>query len=161
MGYRRGQIVVYPKYGVGKVVKSEERPVFGRRQRCLEIKFSSDNRRVFIQEDDFQRAHIRPVMGTKVLKSVYQVLKAPAEYNTVKVAKRRLERYRSKAEIGDPMSLAEVARDLVRRGNDHRLNELEQSLAEISVGLLTEEIAHVENAPTDRVKKKIKRMLTK
>ena len=159
MGFRRGQLVVYPKYGVGKVVKSEERPVFGRRQRCLEIRFSTDNRRVFIQEDEFQRAHIRPVMGTKVLRSVYQVLKAPPEYHTVKVANRRLERYRSKAEIGDPMSLAEVARDLVRRGSKHRLNEHEKTLAESTVELLTEEIAHVENASADRVKKKIERML--
>lgn len=159
MSFRRGDIVVYPKYGLGKVVKAEERPVFGRTQRCLEIRFVRDNRTVFLHEEDFHKVHLRGVMGSKMLSSVYKVLREPTQYTQVRVADRRLERYLSKAAIGDPVSLAEVARDLVRRGKKHRLNEVEQELANSAVGLLSAEIAHVENAEPASIRTKLTRIL--
>jgi CarD family transcriptional regulator len=159
MSFRRGDVVVYPKYGLGKVVKAEERPVFGRTQRCLEIRFLRDNRTVFIHEEDFHKVHLRGVMGPKMVTSVYKVLREPPQYAQVRTADRRLERYRSKAAIGDPVSLAEVARDLVRRGQRHRLNDIEQELANSAVGLLTAELAHVENVEPAAVRTKLTRIL--
>ena len=161
MGFRRGDCVVFPKYGVGKVVKAEERPVFGRTQRCLEIKFPVDNRRVFVQEADFTRSHIRPVMAKKVVGRIYKLLREPAQYVTVKTSPVRTEKYRAKAQIGDPMSLAEVARDLVRRSQRHRLSEMECQLAEAAVALLSQEIAHVEQREPSEVRTKLERMLTR
>lgn len=160
MGYRRGDHVVYPKYGVGKIVKSEDRPVFGRRQRCLEIRFECDRRTVYVQESDFQRAHIRPVMGRKVLTQVYKTLKAPAQYGRIRPSTRRMESYSTKAQIGDPMSLAEVARDLVRRSHRHRLNRTEKKLASNAVDLLAEEIAHVEQRKPETIRTKLDRILS-
>jgi RNA polymerase-interacting CarD/CdnL/TRCF family regulator len=159
MGFRRGDLVVCPKYGVGKVMRAEERPVFGRRQRCLEIRFSADNRRVFLHEQDFQRAHIRSVMEPRILDLVYRTLRDRPQYGSVRVASHRTERYRTKTEIGDPMSLAEVARDLRRRSRHHRLNEKERELAESAVGLLCQEIAVVENRHPGEVREKIDRIL--
>ena len=159
MGFRRGDFVVYPKYGVGKVVDSEERPVYGRMQRCLKINFPADNRTVFINEQDFQRVHLRQVMGSKALTDVYKVLKAPSRYGRLRPARTRTDNYRSKASIADPVSLAEVARDLTRRGRTHRLNETERELADVAVDLLTEEIAFVEKRKPDKVRTKLDRLL--
>lgn len=161
MGFRRGDLVVYPKFGVGKVVKSEERPVFGRKQRCLKIRFSAPRRTVYVQEEEFQRSHIRAVMGRGVLTEVYRLLKAPGQYGHHKVPRVRLERYRTKAEIADPMSLAEVARDLARRQKRHRLNDTEQELRASAVDLLSEEIATVENRKPEQVRTKLERILTR
>lgn len=159
MGFRRGDLVVYPRYGVGKVVNAEERPVFGRRQRCLEIRFEADNRTVYVQEADFQKVHLRLVMPSKVVTHVYQVLKEPSRYGRINPARERLSTYTRKASIGDPMSLAEVARDLNRRGKRHRLSETEQELASRSVELLTEELAVVEKRAEAKVRKKIEKLL--
>jgi len=160
MGFRRGDIVVFPKYGVGKVVKSEERPVFGRKQRCLKIRFDAPRRTVYVQEEEFQRSHIRPIMGRSVLNEVYRLLKAPGQYGHHKRPRLRLERYRTKAEIADPMSLAEVARDLSRRSKRHRLNDTEKELQASAVELLTEEIATVEQREPDKIRTKLERLLT-
>ncbi len=160
MSFRRGDHVVYPKYGVGKVIRSEERPVYGRKQRCLEIRFPSGNRRVFVQEDEFQRAHIRHVMGPSLANRVYKVLKERARYGHLR-ATRRTATYRSKTSIADPMSLAEVARDLVRHSQRHRLSKIERDLAESAVGLLAEELAVVEDRDPKKVRIKIDRILNR
>lgn len=159
MSFRRGDHVVLPRYGVGKVVASEERPVFGRRQRCLQIKFSGDNRTVYIQEEEFHRVHLRQVMEKRVLKGVWQVLKEPNAYTAIRGTRRRLERYRQKSVIADPFSLAEVVRDLMGRSRNHRLTDAESTLAESAVELLAAEIAHIENKKPQTVRKRIDRVV--
>ncbi len=161
MSFRRGETVVCPRYGVGRVVKSEERPVFGRTQRCLEIRFASDNRTVFLHEEDFTKVHLRNVMGSNVLRHVYKTLREPDQYTRTRPAGRRMERYRAKAVIGDPMSLAEVVRDLGRRSQSHRLNEDEQQIADSAVDLLKQEIAVVENREEEAILTKINRILSR
>jgi RNA polymerase-interacting CarD/CdnL/TRCF family regulator len=141
-------------------VDSEERPVFGRKQRCLKIRFDEPRRTVFLQEDAFVRSHIRPVMAKSVLPEVYRLLKSRGQYGQHKPPRLRLERYRTKAEIADPMSLAEVARDLSRRSKRHRLNETERELQASAVELLADEIAMVEQREREKIRTKLERILT-
>ena len=79
--------------------------------------------------------------------------------NVGQSARKRLERYRQLSSIADPFSLAEVVRDLHGRSHDHRLTEAESNLAENAVGLLAEEIAHIENREPRRVRTSIDRVL--
>ena len=72
-----------------------------------------------------------------------------------------MERYRAKAVIGDPMSLAEVVRDLGRRSKNHRLNDDEQQIADSAVDLLKQEIAVVENRKEEAILTKINRILSR
>jgi CarD family transcriptional regulator len=109
-----GDNVVYPHHGAGKVLKKEQKEVFGESREYLTIKILHNDMTVMVPTENASMAGLRRVIDEETVKKVLGVLQAecsemPKNWN------RRFKHNRDKIKTGDIYELAEVVRNLALR----------------------------------------------
>lgn len=123
-GFKVGDLVVYPAHGVGRIVATEEQEVAGVSLELYVVKFDEDRMTLRVPVSKADTSGMRRLSPRKTMTAALETLKSRARVRRV-MWSRRAQEYEAKINSGDPISIAEVVRDLHRGGD-----QAEQSYSE-------------------------------
>lgn len=159
MDFAQEEFVVYPRYGVGRVLGVSKKEFAGQSERCLGITFDDQNLSLFIPVHRLEAVKLRKVMSRKMTSRVFSAMKSRARFNTSATHKERVKKYQEKFNSGDPVEMAEVARDLARLSKRQDLSMEEEGLCRDSINLLAQEISISRDKEIANVKTEIENVL--
>jgi CarD family transcriptional regulator, regulator of rRNA transcription len=139
--FELGDQVVYPHHGAGKVLKKEEREMFGEKREYLTIKILHNDMTVMVPTENAAIAGLRRVIDEDTVKKVLAVLQAevsemPKNWN------RRFKHNRDKIKTGDIYELAEVVRNLALRESEKGLSTGEKQMFTRAKKILASELMY-------------------
>jgi len=125
--FEKGDKVVYPHHGAGKVLKKETRDLMGVKREYLTIKILHNQLTVMVPCENAGVAGLRRVIDEVAVKKVIGVLTdevsdMPKNWN------RRFKYNREKIKTGDVYELAEVVRNLAIREMEKGLSTGEKQM---------------------------------
>ncbi len=150
--------VVYPTHGVGQVTAIEEQEISGHKLQLFIITFDKDKMTVRVPVAKTATAGVRNLASPKVLESALVTLKGRARVKRT-MWSRRAQEYQAKINSGDPVSIAEVLRDLHRGPNQPEQSYSERQIYEAALERLVREVAVVEKIDEDAATAKLQKVL--
>jgi CarD family transcriptional regulator len=145
--FRKGDFVVYPAHGVGKVDRVGSEEIAGHRLNLIQISFAENRMTLRVPVAQARAAGLRKLATPKALEDVLTTLRGRPRVSRLMWAKRAQE-YLAKINSGDLRSLAEVARDLQSAGDGSGSSFSQRNLFELAIDRLAAEFAAV--ARTDK-----------
>ena len=156
--FKIGEIVVYPKHGVGEIIKIESMEVAGIKNRFYVVKMEQARLtiRVPVEKKDF--VGLRKISSKKIIDEIFSVLKLKPKIRRI-MWSRRAQEYDSKIYSGDPIKIAEVIRDLFRKNSQPEQSYSERQMFQIALERLAREVAAVEKTDYFQATEKIENTL--
>ena len=142
-----GDLVVYPTHGVGKVTMIETQTVGADKIKLFVISFERIRMTLRVPFMKATSSGLRQLSTRSSMQAALATLKIRGSVKRVIWSRRTLE-YAAKINSGDPVSIAEVVRDLFRPANQKEPSYSERQIYEQAFGRLTEEVAAVEKIDT-------------
>ena len=157
--FATGDHVVYPTHGVGQITAVEEREVAGMKLTLYVVTFDKDKMTLRVPVAKVEASGMRKLSTPKIMETAMATLKGRARIKRT-MWSRRAQEYEAKINSGDPISIAEVVRDLHRSASQPEQSYSERQIYEAALDRLVREIAAVENidenAATERLHKVLK-----
>jgi CarD family transcriptional regulator len=142
MGYKVGDMVVYPRHGAARVESISERTVKGVTREYLQLSvLSSDGLVINVPVDNAKKVGVRDIVDANAVAKVFELLRTPIVEKEMNWS-RRYKLNVEKIATGDVNKIAEVVRDLAQRDVDeHGLSAGEKRMLTRARNILTSEIA--------------------
>ena len=138
--FKKGDFVVYPAHGVGRVEGVDTFAVAGENVSLYSIAFEQDRMRLKVPVSKAKTSGLRRLSSRDRIKEALTTLQGRSKVRRV-MWSRRAQEYESKINSGDPVSIAEVVRDL-HRGNDQPEPTGECQRAELHECAILERTSH-------------------
>ena len=122
--FEKDDFVVYPTHGVGRILGTESRDVDGTMLEMLVVRFEHERMTLRVPLEKARSLGLRTLSSKKQMEQAITTLQGKARVRRT-MWSRRAQEYEAKIKSGDPVSIAEVVRDLHRR-----TNQAEQSYSE-------------------------------
>ncbi|MGB0748353.1 MAG: CarD family transcriptional regulator [Magnetospiraceae bacterium] len=152
--FEKGDFVVYPAHGVGKVTGIEKQTIGGQDLEMFVINFDSERMTLRVPIAKVKFSGLRRLSSRKVMDGALTTLRGRARVKRT-MWSRRAQEYEAKINSGDPISIAEVVRDLHRNVGQPDQSFSERQIYEAALERLACEFAAVENidkmAATERL----------
>jgi len=158
MEFHGGDWVVYPSHGVGKVAGIEQAEIAGCRLELIVIHFDKDRMTLRIPVAKARNSGLRPLSSKDQMKTALKTLKGRVRVKRT-MWSRRAQEYEAKINSGDPVSIAEVVRDLHRNADQPDQSYSERQIYQAALDRLVREFAAVENLDEDTATQKLEAML--
>ena len=139
-----GDYVVYPAHGVGKVVGIETQQVADQELKVFVISFDNDRMKLRLPVAKAKKSGLRALSNGVEMSKALQVLNGKAKIKKT-MWTRRAQEYETKINSGNPISIAEVIRDLHRTDTEGEQSYSERQLYQMAIERLTREIAAIED----------------
>ena len=159
MTFAVGETVVYPNHGAAVIEDLETRKIKGEDQLYLVLRIVGQNDLVVrVPACNLDLVGVRDVVDAAGLEKVFEVLRAqhaeePANWS------RRYKANLEKLHSGNVLKVAEVVRDLWRRGNDRGLSAGEKRMLSKARQVLTSALALAENCDEARAEELLDEVL--
>lgn len=138
-----GDTIVYPIHGVGTIEGIEKKTILGKRNEFYIISIMSSGMKVMVPVKTAEdKIGIRGIIPKKNVNKVIDVL-VKENVKLEEDWKLRYQQNLEKIKSGDIFRVAEVTRDLYRRGQEKELSIMERKLYENAYQLLTNELSKV------------------
>ena len=111
--FSKGDYVVYPTHGVGKVMGVEKQEIAGFQLQLFVISFDSEKMTLRVPVEKVKDSGLRKISSRDKMASAVTTLRGRARAKRT-MWSRRAQEYEAKINSGDPVSIAEVVRDLHR-----------------------------------------------
>ena len=141
--FKTEDFVVYPTHGVGKVLGTETQEIAGTRLDLLVIDFEQDRMTLRIPLSKAHESGLRPLSSKKQMDLALVKLKGRARVRRT-MWSRRAQEYEAKINSGDPVSIAEVVRDLRRNTSQAEQSYSERQMYQAALDRLAREFAAIE-----------------
>ena len=141
--FKTGDFVVYPTHGVGLIKGTETQIVAGTELDLLVIDFEQDRMTLRIPLGKARTSGLRRLSSRKQMDVALQKLKGRAKVRRT-MWSRRAQEYEAKINSGDPVSIAEVVRDLRRSSNQADQSYSERQMYQAAIDRLAREFAKIE-----------------
>lgn len=145
--FRKGDFVVYPSHGVGKVDRVGSADIAGHRLNLIQISFDENQMTLRVPVAQARAAGLRKLASPAALAEALVILQGRARASRLLWAKRAQE-YLAKINSGDLKALSEVVRDLQSAGDGSGTSFSQRNLFELAIDRLAGEFAAVSG--TDR-----------
>ena len=154
MGYKVGDMVVYPRHGAARVDAITERTVKGVTREYLQLSvLSSDGLVINVPVENAQKVGVRDIVDAAAVSKVFEILRTPIVEKEMNWS-RRYKLNVEKISTGDVNQIAEVVRDLSQRNVDeHGLSAGEKLMLTRARSILTSEIALSEDISEDEAQR--------
>jgi CarD family transcriptional regulator len=156
--YSAGDFVVYPTHGVGKVLGVETQEISGVTLDLIIIKFDKDRMTLRVPVDKAENSGLRKLSTRKVMDSALTTLKGRSRVKRT-MWSRRAQEYEAKINSGDPVSIAEVVRDLHRNADQPDQSYSERQMYQAALDRLARELAALEKIDEAAAAQKLEEML--
>ncbi len=158
MAFSTSDYVVYPTHGVGKITGVEEQEISGMKLELFVIDFAQDKMTLRVPVGKAKTSGMRRLSTVKEMDQALTTLKGRARVKRT-MWSRRAQEYEAKINSGDPISIAEVVRDLHRSSNQPDQSYSERQIYEAALGRLARELAAVEKTDEDSATEKLEGVL--
>lgn len=109
--FRKGDAVVYPTHGVGRIERVGFEEIAGHQLNLIHISFEDNQTTLRVPVAQARAAGLRKLASQETLAAALATLKGRRQISRLTWA-RRSQEYLAKINTGDPGALAEVVRDL-------------------------------------------------
>lgn len=134
-----GRTVVHPHHGPATVTQCFSRKVRGADVEYIELRIEASGMEISFPAERAEYIGIRALAGAEEMAKLAEVLAAPSE-KFEKQWSRRIKAQQENVNSGDPLRIAAVLRDLVRRDAEDGLGMSEKQLLKDAGDPLTQEI---------------------
>ena len=141
--FAENDYVVYPTHGVGKVEKIAVEDIAGHRLELIHITFEENRMTLRVPVAKARSAGLRKLATRKLMDDALAVLKGRARIKRT-MWSRRAQEYEAKINSGDPLSIAEVVRDLHRNSGQPDQSFSERQIYEAALDRLAAELGALE-----------------
>ena len=159
-GFQKGDFVVYPTHGVGKVLGIEDQEIAGQKLELIIIEFDKDRMTLRVPVAKANNSGLRKLSSPDQMKIALKTLKGKSKVRRT-MWSRRAQEYEAKINSGDPVSIAEVVRDLFRSATQPDQSYSERQLYQAALDRLAREFAAVEELSEEDAAVKLEQMLAK
>lgn len=156
--FRPDDYVVYPAHGVGQIVSIEKQEIAGIELELFVISFEKDKMTLRVPTNKAAEIGMRSLSSPDVVSKAMSTLKGKARVKRA-MWSRRAQEYEAKINSGDPVSIAEVVRDLHRNEDQPDQSYSERQIYEAAKERLTRELAAVEKIAHENAEEKLNRLL--
>jgi CarD family transcriptional regulator len=158
--FKKGDYVVYPAHGVGQIEGVETQKIGGMEVSLYTISFEKDRMRLKVPVVKARTAGLRRLSSGDRLKDAMKTLQGRARARRT-MWSRRAQEYETKINSGDPVSIAEVLRDLKRSNDDTEQSYSERQIYQSALQRLAREVAAVQSITEDKAAAKLEDMMGK
>ncbi len=156
--YSEGDFVVYPAHGVGRVVGIEKKTIAGETLKLFVIQFDKERMTLRVPVEKATQSGLRKLSNRKVIDNALKTLKGKSRVKRT-MWSRRAQEYEAKINSGDPVSIAEVVRDLYRGADQPDQSYSERQMYQAALERLARELAAVEDIDQEQATIKLEKML--
>ena len=150
--------VVYPTHGVGKITGIEKQEISGIDLELFVVEFDKDRMVLRVPIAKAEGSGMRKLSTPQKMTNALSTLKGRARIKRT-MWSRRAQEYELKINSGDPVSIAEVIRDLHRSANQPEQSYSERQIYEAALERLARELAAVERIDEDAATERLEEML--
>ena len=158
--FEKGDFVVYPTHGVGRVIDIEAKEIAGYKLDLFVISFEQERMMLRVPVAKAKISGLRKLSSRKIMESALVTLKGRSRVSRA-MWNRRAQEYEAKINSGDPVSIAEVVRDLHRNAGQPDQSYSERQIYEAALDRLARELAAVERIDKDLATQKLNSVLQK
>jgi len=158
--FEKGDFVVYPTHGVGRVIDIEAKEIAGHKLDLFVISFEQERMMLRVPVAKAKISGLRKLSSRKIMESALVTLKGRSRVSRA-MWNRRAQEYEAKINSGDPVSIAEVVRDLHRNAGQPDQSYSERQIYEAALDRLARELAAVERIDKDLATQKLNSVLQK
>ena len=155
-----GEIVVYPKHGVGEIAKIETMEISNIKTSFYVVKMEQSKLTIRVPLDKKNEVGLRKISSKKIIEEVYSTLKLKPKIRRI-MWSRRAQEYEAKIFSGDPIKISEVVRDLFRKTTQAEQSYSERQMFQVAIERLAREVAAVEKTDYFQSTEKIEQILNK
>ncbi len=156
--FTTGTKVVYPAHGVGEIEGVETQTIAGMEVSLYKINFAQDRLVLRVPVQKAERSGLRPISSEERISDAITTLKGRARVRRM-MWSRRAQEYETKINSGDPVSIAEVLRDLKRSNDDSEQSYSERQIYQSALERLAREYAAVENITENDASDKLETLM--
>ena len=158
--FKIGEIVVYPKHGVGEISKIETMEIASIKTKFYVVKMEQSKLIIRVPLDKQDEVGLRKISSKKTIDEVFLTLKLKPKIRRI-MWSRRAQEYETKIYSGDPVKIAEVVRDLFRKTSQAEQSYSERQMFQVAIERLAREVAAVEKTDYFQSTEKIEQILSK
>ena len=157
--FSKGDLVVYPTHGVGKIVGVETQEIAGHRLSLFVVHFDKDRMTLRVPLGKAKLSGLRRLSTRKEMDAALTRLKGRSRVKRT-MWSRRAQEYEAKINSGNPASIAEVVRDLYRNVGQPEQSYSERQIYQAAMDRLVREFAAVEKIDEDVATKRLEQILS-
>ena len=158
--FKIGEVVVYPKHGVGEISKIENMEIASIKTKFYVVKMEQSKLTIRVPLDKQDEVGLRKISSKKIIEEVFTTLKLKPKIRRI-MWSRRAQEYETKIFSGDPVKIAEVVRDLFRKSSQAEQSYSERQMFQVAIERLAREVAAVEKTDYFQSTEKIEQILIK
>lgn len=158
LDFTAGDFVVYPAHGVGYVEGVETTSIAGMEITLYTICFEKDRMRLKLPVSKVKASGLRKLSSKDRLKDALATLQGKSQVRRI-MWSRRAQEYEAKINSGDPVSIAEVLRDLRKEGDDGEQSYSERQIYQAALERLAREVAAIEKIDEKKAAEKLEAVL--
>lgn len=152
--FQRGEAVVYPTHGVGRIIDIEEQEVAGFKLELFVIHFEKDKMTLRVPTQKANSVGLRKLADGEIVEKALKTAKGRARIKRT-MWSRRAQEYEAKINSGDLIAIAEVVRDLYRSASQPEQSYSERQLYEAALDRMAREVAAIEVSTEEEAIKRI------
>ena len=158
--FKLGEIVVYPKHGVGEIVKIETMEISSIKTQFYVVKMEQSKLTIRVPLDKQIEVGLRKISSKKTIEQVFDTLKLKPKIRRI-MWSRRAQEYETKIFSGEPIKIAEVVRDLFRKNSQSEQSYSERQMFQVAFERYTREFAISSDLKFEEASSKIFEILNK
>ncbi|MBL8706321.1 MAG: CarD family transcriptional regulator [Rhodospirillales bacterium] len=141
--FAEGDYVVYPTHGVGRIQGVVTQEIAGTTLKVIVINFEKERMTLRVPVAKATNSGLRRLSSRKEMETALKTLKGRSRVRRM-MWSRRAQEYEAKINSGDPVSIAEVVRDLYRNAGQPDQSYSERQIYQAALDRLARELAAVE-----------------
>lgn len=158
LAFEEGDYIVYPSHGVGQIKAIEKETIAGAEIEMFVVSFENERLILRVPVAKVHKSGMRKLSSKDKISSAMSTLRSKPRPKRTVMWSRRAQEYDAKINSGDPVSIAEVVREL------HRADDVEQSYSErqmyrAALERLAREVAAIENIDEEAATAKLEKVL--
>jgi CarD family transcriptional regulator len=159
LDFTAGDFVVYPAHGVGQVEGVETQIIAGMEITLYTICFEKDRMRLKLPISKVKASGLRKLSSKDRLKDALATLQGRSQVRRI-MWSRRAQEYEAKINSGDPVSIAEVLRDLRKDTDQSEQSYSERQIYQAALERLAREVAAIEKIDEKKAAEKLEAVLS-
>ncbi len=160
LDFEAGDFVVYPAHGVGRVEGIETHSIAGLEVQLYAITFEKERMTLKVPVGKARNSGLRRLSTKDRIKVALETLQGRSRVRRT-MWSRRAQEYEAKINSGDPVSIAEVVRDLYRGADQSDQSYSERQIYQAALERLARELAAVEMIDELKATERLESVLSK
>ena len=156
--FNADDFVVYPTHGVGRILGKEQNTIAGMNIDMLVVRFEQDRMTLRVPLEKARSLGLRTLSSKKQMEEAITTLQAKARVRRDMWSK-RAKQYEDKIRSGDPVSIAEVVRDLRHRNTQTEQSYSERQMYQAALQRLAREFAAIEKIDQEAAAVKLENLM--